>query len=98
MSTLNANQIISAGNQTASPALPAAVVTDSELVRMVSHALRQTGRPALGELQVSTRLGVVTLQGRVPNSYLKVLAMTTALTVTGAWWVVNCLEISVCPS
>jgi osmotically-inducible protein OsmY len=65
---------------------------------MVTDALRERGQPALGELDVSCRKGVVTLQGQVPNKYLKLLAMTTALSVGGAWWVVNCVDVSVCPA
>jgi osmotically-inducible protein OsmY len=67
-------------------------------VKQVADALQHTGHPALGKLEVSTQTGVVTLRGQVPNAYLKVLAMQTALTVSGAWWVVNCLDVSVCPS
>jgi hypothetical protein len=65
---------------------------------MVTDALRETNQPALGGLRVSCRLGVVTLQGQVPNRYLKLLAMTTALSVGGAWWIVNCVDVSICPA
>lgn len=87
--TMNSNQRNSDGCQ-------AVAVSDPQLAQLVAEALRRTGHSALGGLQVSTQLGVVTLRGHVPNSYLKVLAMTTALTVSGAWWVVNCLDVSVC--
>ena len=69
-------------------------IADTELAQRVADALRHTGHPALAKLHVSSRFGVVTLQGPVPNTYLKVLAMTAALTV-GGWWVVNCLEVPV---
>ena len=73
-------------------------ISDRELVQKVSDALRGTGDPSLAKLEIAIQKGVVTLRGQVGNSYLKVLAMKTALGVTGAWWVVNCLDVSVVPS
>jgi osmotically-inducible protein OsmY len=73
------------------------VFCDAELKRLITEALRQTREPALVELQVSTRLGVVTLHGQVPHKDLKILAISTAMSVGGAW-VLNCGEVSVCPS
>jgi osmotically-inducible protein OsmY len=75
-----------------------AAISDADLARKVVEALRRAREPALGKLHVTTRYGIVTLRGHVPNNYLKVLAMTTALTVAGAWWVVNCVDVSVSPS
>ena len=72
--------------------------SDQHLAQRVSDALRKTGHPSLRELKVTIQKGVVILQGEVPNAYLKMLAMTTSLTVGGAWWVVNCLEVSIRPS
>jgi hypothetical protein len=79
-----------------SPSVPP--ISDPELVLLVSNALRRVGHPSLAKLEVSIRKVVVTLRGQVDNSYLKVLAMKTALTVAGAWWVVNCLEVCVVAS
>lgn len=85
-------------SSTASLPLRSAANSDQNLVQRVSDALGKTGHPSLRELKVSIQKGVVILQGEVPNAYLKMLAMTTSLTVGGAWWVVNCLQVSIRPS
>ena len=97
-STINSISGASVDRQGSPLGIQTTAVPDSELAQKVAEALRRTGHSSLGELQVSTQTGVVTLQGQVPNAYLKVLAMTTALTVSGAWWVVNCLDVSICSS
>ena len=72
-------------------------MTDAELLRRVAEALRETREQALGELQVLTRPGVITLQGDVPTRFMKLLAIKTALAVADGWCVVNCAGISVSP-
>ena len=73
-------------------------MTDAELSLKVAEALRETREKALGELQVLTRPGVITLQGDVPTRFMKLLAIKTALTVAGGWCVVNCAGICVSPA
>jgi osmotically-inducible protein OsmY len=87
----------SAGSSDLSAAAQSTDNSEQHLAQRVSDALRETGHPSLRQLKVSIQKGVVILQGEVPNAYLKMLAMTTSLTVGGAWWVVNCLEVSIRP-
>jgi osmotically-inducible protein OsmY len=88
----------SAGSSNLSAAAQSTDNSEQHLAQRVSDALGKTGHPSLRELKVSIQKGVVILQGEVPNAYLKMLAMTTSLTVGGAWWVVNCLQVSIRPS
>jgi osmotically-inducible protein OsmY len=90
------NQRISIKSRGTSGKGRTAVITDEELKQLVAEALLQTQEPALAELQVSTRLGVVSLHGQVPNKDLKLLAITTAMSVGGTWLVLNCAEVSIC--
>jgi osmotically-inducible protein OsmY len=65
----------------------------TRIVDQVQNALKDTGNPSFRIIEVSLNDGAITLNGRVPNYYLKSVAQETALTVHGVWWIVNNLEV-----
>jgi hypothetical protein len=91
----NPSQEIFTEGQAPSGELRPLVISEAELSRKVEEALRETNEKALCDLQVLSRLGVITLQGQVPTLFMKLLAIRTALTVIGSSCVVNCAGISV---
>jgi osmotically-inducible protein OsmY len=66
---------------------------DLRLAERVERALRATGYGPLRGIEVTVHARLVILAGRVPSYYLKQVAQTTALSVTGAQQVHNNLEV-----
>ena len=71
----------------------AEILGDLRLAESVERALRETGHLPLRAIQVSTYGRHVILQGRVPTYYLKQIAQTAALSVSGVEAICNDLEV-----
>ena len=69
-------------------------VEDLDLAERVERALRATGYPPLRRVAVTAHARTVTLGGRVPSYYLKQVAQTSALSVSGMHQVRNDLQVS----
>jgi osmotically-inducible protein OsmY len=67
---------------------------DLRLAERVERALRATGYGPLRGIEVTVHARLVILGGRVPSYYLKQVAQTTALAVSGARQVRNELDVS----
>ncbi len=65
----------------------------SELVREVEVGLYRSGYLALRAVDCGDHNGVVYLHGRVPTHYLKQVAQSIAICVTGVRRVVNLIEV-----
>jgi osmotically-inducible protein OsmY len=63
------------------------------LAERVERALRATGYGPLRGIAVAVRARLVILSGQVPCYYLKQVAQTTALAVSGARQVCNDLDV-----
>src|SRR5262249_61235736 len=66
---------------------------DLRLAERVERALRATGYGPLRGIEVTVHARLVILGGRVPSYYLKQVAQTTALAVSGARQVRNDLDV-----
>jgi osmotically-inducible protein OsmY len=67
---------------------------DLDLAERIEHVLRATGYGSLRGIEVTVRAGYVILGGRVPSYYLKQVAQTAALAVSGTWHVRNDLDVA----
>jgi osmotically-inducible protein OsmY len=67
---------------------------DLGLAERVERALRATGYGPLRGVEVSVHGRYVILRGRVPSYYLKQVAQTTALSVSGARHLRNDLDVA----
>lgn len=65
-----------------------------QLAAAVNEALRSTGYPYLRALDVSIQDAVVTLRGRVPSFYLKLVAQEATMAVNGVCRLVNDLVVT----
>ena len=81
----------------ASPRVPGAAPSPFAvmvpLAARVEEALRATGYPHLHQVSVQVRDRTVTLRGRVPTFYMKLLCQETAMTVPGIERLVNELDV-----
>jgi osmotically-inducible protein OsmY len=63
------------------------------LIEAVGQALRATGYPALGRIELEICGGVVVLWGRVPTYHQKQLAQAVAHRVKGVRGIANGIEV-----
>jgi osmotically-inducible protein OsmY len=68
--------------------------SDEQLVSLVQHALRTCGYAQLHHLQVYCENGRVTLQGRLPTTFLKEVAFMEARAVAGVREVDNDINVN----
>ncbi len=78
------------------PAVPVArpARNDVELLRRVTHALRESGHPALQKVRAVARNGRIVLQGHLASYYQKQLAQSAVMWVDGVDSVQNEIVVS----
>jgi osmotically-inducible protein OsmY len=77
----------------ATASLPAQSAEDLPLTEGVARALCATGYPSLRAIEVSVCGGQVILRGRVRSYYMKQVAQTAALAVSGVVGLRNELDV-----
>jgi osmotically-inducible protein OsmY len=77
---------------------PASLPTESQedlhLAGRLARALHETGYGTLCNIEVTVQAREVTLTGRVPSYYLKQVAQSAALNVSGIHQIRNDLEVA----
>ena len=71
-------------------------IPDEELLHVVDEALRNTGYPALRNIEIKASGGTLVLCGLVPSYFQKQLAQSLAQNVKGVRVVANRLEVVCC--